>query len=79
MRNESKGTKADDPLAANGITSWIFGQSQADRRQARMIPKHHEDRWTKTCLQLEHSVINQAKRGEGRLKGVELPIQSRSR
>ena len=30
-----------------------------------MIPKHHEDRWTKTCLQLVHRCINQARRGGG--------------
>ena len=39
--------KADDLLAASGITSWIFRQSQIYWKQARMIDKHHEDRWTK--------------------------------
>ena len=33
-------------------------QSQIDWRQARMLAKHHDDRWT----QLEPSYINQAKR-----------------
>ena len=39
--------KADDLLAASGITSWILRQRQIYWRQARMIAKHHEDRWTK--------------------------------
>ena len=39
--------KADDLVAAGGITSWILRQSQIHWWQARMIAKHHEDRWTK--------------------------------
>ena len=38
--------KAVDLLAANGITSSIFRQSQIHWMQARMIAKHHEDCWT---------------------------------
>ena len=34
-------------LAANGITSWILRQSKIFCTQAKMISKHHEDRWTK--------------------------------
>ena len=37
--------KADDLLAASGITSWILRQSQMNWRQARMIADHHEDCW----------------------------------
>ena len=39
--------KADDLLAASGITWWIFRQSLINWRQARIIATHHEDRWTK--------------------------------
>ena len=39
--------KADDLLAANRVTSWILRQNQICYWQARMIAKHHEDRWTK--------------------------------
>ena len=39
--------KGDDLPAANRITSWILRQSQICWRHARMIAKHHEDRWTK--------------------------------
>ena len=38
--------KADDLLAASGNTPWILRQSRIFWRRARMIPKHHEDRWT---------------------------------
>ena len=34
-------------LAASGITLWIPRQSQVYWREARMIGKQHEDRWTK--------------------------------
>ena len=33
--------------AANGITSWSLRQSLVYWMWARMIAKHHEDRWTK--------------------------------
>ena len=39
--------KADDPLAANGITSRILRESRMYWNQARTIAKHHEGRWTK--------------------------------
>ena len=39
--------KADDMLAADGITSCIFRQSRIHWKQTRMIAKHHDDRWTK--------------------------------
>ena len=39
--------KADDLLAVNGLPSWILTQSRIYGKQARMIAKLHEDRWTK--------------------------------
>ena len=39
--------KADDLMAASGITSWILRQSLIYWRHAKMIGKHQEDRWTK--------------------------------
>ena len=39
--------KADGQLAANGITSWILGQSRIYWKQARMMTKQHEGRWTR--------------------------------
>ena len=38
---------ADDLLATDRIMSWILRRSRICWRQARMIVKHHEDRWTK--------------------------------
>ena len=38
--------KADDLLAANGITSWILRLKRMYWKQVRMIAEHHEGRWT---------------------------------
>ena len=54
--------KADDLLAANGITSLILRQSGIYWKQAILNAKHHERRWTKLSLQLESSDGNLAER-----------------
>ena len=56
--------RADDLLAASGITSWILSQSQIYWRHARMIATHHEHSGTKLVSnQLEPSYLNQATEG----------------
>ena len=57
--------KADDLLAASGITLWILRQSQTYWRQARMIAKTPRRQLDQTCLQLESSDINQTEEGTG--------------
>ena len=54
--------KAGDLLAASGIQSWVLRQSMMYLKQARMVAKHHEERWTKAYLQPESSDVNQAER-----------------
>ena len=39
--------KADDLLAALGITSWILEKSRIHWKQARMIANQNEGRWAK--------------------------------
>ena len=47
LHEESHTHKVDELLTANRNTSWILRQRQIYGRQARIIAKHHKDRWTK--------------------------------
>ena len=44
-------------MATAGIMPWILRHSRANWKQARMIAKHHDDRWTRTHLKVEPSDI----------------------
>ena len=65
--------KADDLLAASGITLWVLRQSRIYCKQARMIAKHHEDCCTKLDSHWNPAIINQADRvSEARKNGPEM-------
>ena len=53
--------KADDLLAASGITSWILKQSQIYWRHAKGTAKHHEDRWTKLVSKRDPAISTKQK------------------
>ena len=53
--------KADAMLAASGITSWILRQSLIYGRQATMIAKDHEDRWTTVVSNWKPAMSTQQK------------------
>ena len=61
--------KADELWAANGITSWILRQSKMHWKQARMIAKHHEERWTKLISNWNPAISTKQKgyRKQGRM------------
>ena len=74
--------KADDFLAANGITSWTFRQSRMYWKQARTFAKRHDGRLTKLKSKKEPSDINQAERiSEARRtnQGTQRPQRSHER
>ena len=52
---------AGDLLAASGIVSWIVRQSRIHWKQAKMIDKHHQDRWTKFVSNWNQVISNQAR------------------
>ena len=68
--------EGDDLFVADGITSWILRQSQINWRQARMIARHHEDRWTKLGPNwMEPSYTNQAKKGTTNKEDLNVYLQ----
>ena len=58
----------DELLTANRNTSWLLRQRQIYGRQARIIAKHHKDRWTKlvSCWNPARSTKQQGHRKQGR-------------
>ena len=62
--------EADDLQAPNGGTLWIIRKTRTNRKQARMIAKHTEGRWTKFVSDFNPAIST--KQGElGRLTSAD--------
>ena len=54
--------KADDLMTANGIKPWVLRQSELYWKQARMIAKHHDDRWTRLIAKWSPTISTKQRR-----------------